>query len=398
MGSIGGSPQTIRGIRLGLAFRSFHFRSTSHTVLLENAMVIERCFVLIESYYVQMTSCQQVFPLDRLLCVTQGDLVLMCPVTSLPTHSWKVVSLHSFGTSGPQLWLQQCKGCNQETASDPVFLTIGSGASACEEIFEQVCAVACGTGSQDKNVLSQSDTVTGHTKTFYLAAHQGHEQHSPSPTPQHGQAVFLNRALSPDTLATNTSVSDDKWSSRSVSCDHPDSGFSTRSNSGVLTTAMPPILHHHHESAVRQGSLPISSHHRPTRSRLQKGSLPLLDYPVSSASCGSLDAYKRSTDYGDEPLGPHYDNRDTEDVFVFMTCPASQFPPSKKLVTARSHSDAWPQMMKNTKILTTARTHSHLIIGSTAARQHPPPSPPIPPRPAKTLVPSTIPKRKCPSE
>lgn len=337
-----------------------------------------------------MTSAQEVFPLDSLLRVTQGDLVLMCPVTTLPTHSWKVASLHSFGTSGPQLWLQKCGKCNPD-ASGLVYLTIGSGVASCEDIFHQVCSIAGGNGTQDSNILSQLDSSTGHARICYISAHQGHEQHTPTPTPQQGRAILLNRALSPEALASS-SVPDDVWSSQSVSHDQ-DSGISTRSNSGILNAA-----HHcspYHASAIRQGSLPIPSRSMSIQRRLRKGSLPLLDYPVSSASCGSLDMFNKIAE--DEPLPARSGNRDPENVFVFMQCPPQ--PPPRVMPSTTSSSDSLTQMMKKTRASSPGDSSSPLLLPRVSrTRQHgPPPSPPIPPRPATTLVSNAIPKRKCPS-
>ena len=328
-----------------------------------------------------MTSAEQVCPLDSLLRVTQGDLVLMCPVSSLPTHSWRVASLHSFGTSGPQLWLQECGTCNEGDVPGPVYLTVGSGVSTCEDIFDQVCNIVCGNGTQDSSMLTQTDSSSGQ-RICYIPAHEGHEHHTPPPTCEQGRAVLLTQALSPETVVSTTSVPDDVLLYRPVIYDC-DSGVSTRSNSGILT----PVTYspRPHTSAIRQGSLPSPS--QSASIRLRKGSLPLLDYPVSSASCGSLDTFNRIAE--NEHLPPKYNNPDPEDVFVFMPHPPSQ-PPPRTMPCSSYSSDSLTQMMKNTR--------AGMKRTQTCPQRHaPPPSPPIPPRPAETFVSTPVTKPKCPS-
>lgn len=329
-----------------------------------------------ETYYVQMTSTEQVCPLDSLLRVTQGDLVLTCPVSSLPTHSWEVASLHSFGTSGPQLWLQECGTCNEGALPGPVYLTVGSGVSTCEDIFHQVCNIVCGNGA-----LTRTDSASGQ-RICHISTHEGHEHHAlPPPACEQGRAVLLTRTLSPETVVSNSSVSDDKYE-----CD---SGVSTRSNSGILTpTTYCPSPH---TSARRQGSLPSPSQSAAIQ-RLRKGSLPLLDYPVLSVSCGSLDTFNRIAE--DELLPPKFNNADPEDVFVFMPHPPLQRPP-RTMPSSSFSSDSLTQMMKNTK----ASNSMGIKRTQTCPQRHgpPPPSPPIPPRPAETLVSTPVTKLKCPS-
>ena len=111
--------------------------------------------------------------------------MLVNPIDAMSTRSWSIAALHSFGASGPLVWLQQCQCGDHVITAPPVFLTMGSGASAAQRLYQDIVRRAasvsiCGT---------QSRNTGQHSWQCHVLDHARHAPRSSTPDPA-GRARF----------------------------------------------------------------------------------------------------------------------------------------------------------------------------------------------------------------
>eukprot|EP00118_Oscarella_pearsei_P024922 m.307123 g.307123 ORF g.307123 m.307123 type:complete len:387 (+) comp41935_c0_seq1:47-1207(+) len=188
-----------------------------------------------DSFHVQMSSALSVIPRDHVLYVNGLDLVLINPVDGLCMRSWNIVRLHSFGCSGPLLWLQPCQ-CGNSSAST-VYLTLGSGSNACLNVFNTIVRKAATQSVQG----TRNATVDHHSWTCFVIDHSYHAQRPATPDGRSRFPPSPNQQLS-------ASLPDDVFGMLTRS-ETSDSGLGSLYSSGQTTPDGPNQNH-------RNGSLP----------------------------------------------------------------------------------------------------------------------------------------------